>query len=142
MDHLCQKTETKLLDDDLKSLKKVPIKQQQPSQQSADSQRVDSMEIDNETSTITAMDVVKVKTEKPDHVENAATENTEVEEKRPKKHSATEESSETTVEPQPPAKVWRGLKYKTWSTGAIQPATKFKKTSDREVTEVSISCSI
>lgn len=122
------------MDDDLKSLKKIPLKQQQQqSQQSAD-QRIESMEIDNE---ITAMDI-KVKTEKLDHVESAM-ENTEAEEKRPKKHSVPEESNEATVEPQPPAKVWRGLKYKAWSVGVIQPATKFKKTTDREITEVSIS---
>lgn len=132
MDHLCQKTDTKLLDDDLKSLKKVPLKQQQQSQQPTD-QRCKSIEIDNETAT---MDI-KVKTEKLEHVENVM-EGAEAEEKRPKKHSVPEESSEATVEPQPPAKLWRGLRYKTWSMGAIQPVTKFKKTTDREITEVSI----
>lgn len=125
------------MDDDLKNMKKVSIKQQQPQQQSMD-QRIENMEIDDETTTTTATDVVKVKTEKPDHVENA-TENMDMEEKRPKKHSVPEESSETAVEPQPPTKVWRGLKYKTWSMGVIQPTTKFKKTTDREITEVSIS---
>lgn len=138
MDHICHKTETKILDDDLKSLKKVPIKQQQQQSQQSVDQRVESMEIDNETNVTITTDVVKVKSEKPDHMENA-TENTEVEEKRPKKHSVTEESSEIAVEPQPPAKIWRGLKYKIWSLGAIQATTKFKKTTDREVTEVSMS---
>lgn len=133
---MCHKTETKILDDDLKSLKKIPIKQQQL-QQTVD-QRVESMEIDNETTMTTATDVIKVKIEKPDHMENTM-ENMDTEEKRPKKHSVPEESSETAVEPQPPAKVWRGLKYKTWSMGVIQPTTKFKKTTDREITEVSIS---
>ena len=40
-------------------------------------------------------------------------------------------------EPQPPTKVWKGIRYKIWSMGAIQPAVKYKKPSEREITEVS-----
>lgn len=58
-------------------------------------------------------------------------------EKRPKKHAAAlEEPANETSEPPPPAKVWRGLKYKTWTMGAIQPATKYKKPTDKEITDV------
>lgn len=59
-----------------------------------------------------------------------------LEEKRPKKHAALEEPTNETSEPPPPAKVWRGLKYKTWTMGAIQPATKYKKPTDKEITDV------
>lgn len=83
------------------------------------------MEVDNESTT-----EIKIKTEK---LENA--ENVENEERRSKKHSITEEIGETN-EPQPPAKIWKGLRYKTWSMGTIQPGTKFKKPTDREVIEV------
>lgn len=132
MDHLCHKTEAKLLEDDLKSLKKLSMKQQQQEQQSVD-QRVESMEIDNGTTT-TMTEVVKVKSEKLDSAEDTA-ENAEIEEKRPKKHPVPEEHNEI-VELQPPAKVWKGLRYKTWSMGIMQPASKFKKPADREITEV------
>ena len=36
----------------------------------------------------------------------------------------------------PPAKVWKGLKYKYWSPGALQPAVKYKRPTDKEITEV------
>lgn len=110
------------------------MKQQQQQQQSVD-QRVKNMDVDNGT-TIPMTEVVKVKSEKLENAENVA-ENVESEEKRPKKHSVTEEASEV-IEPQPPAKVWRGLRYKAWSVGILQPATKFKKPIDREITEVNI----
>lgn len=113
MDHLCHKTETKLLEDDLKSLKKFPIKQQQM-------EKVESMEIDEPATEI------KIKTEIPESAENA-----EGEEKRPKKHPS-EEIGEAEV----PAKIPKDSKYKMWSMGIIQPATKFKKPTDREITEV------
>lgn len=122
IDHLCHKTETKLLDDDLKSLKKFPVKQQQQC-----IERLGSMEVDNESTT-----EIKIKTEKLENAENA-----ENEEKRPKKHSISEEISEAT-EPQPPAKVWKGSKYKIWSMGIIQPSTKLKKPTDREIIEVKL----
>lgn len=125
-----------MLEDDLKSIKKLSIKQQHQQQQSIN-QHVESMEIDNGTTMVTT-DIVKIKSEKLEHVENMM-ENTE-EEKRPKKHSVPEESGDTSgSEPQPPTKVWRGLRYKTWTMGTIQPITKFKKSTDREITEVNFS---
>lgn len=120
VDHLCHKAETKLLDDDMKGLKKFSLKQQQQRME-----RFGSMEVDNDSTT-----EIKIKTEKLENAENA-----ENEEKRPKKHSITEEISEAT-ESQPPTKMWKGVKYKTWSMGTIQPGTKFKKPTDREVIEV------
>ena len=36
----------------------------------------------------------------------------------------------------PPAKVWKGLKYKYWCPGALQPAVKYKRPTDKEITEV------
>lgn len=107
-----------MLEDDLKNLKKFPIKQQQM-------ERFGGMEISNEPTT-----EIKVKTEKLDNIESI-----ENEEKQSKKHSISEEISDS-IESQPPAKIWKGLRYKTWSMGAIQPATKFKKPTDREITEV------
>lgn len=104
----------------MKGLKKFPIKQQQQR-----IERLGNMEVNESTTEI------KIKTEKLENMEN--TENTE--EKRPKKHSITEEISEA-LEPQPPAKIWKGLRYKTWSLGTIQPGTKFKKPTDREIIEV------
>lgn len=90
-------------------------------------ERIGSMDIENEME-------VKVKTEK---IESKLSENKdELEEKRPKKHTVTEESINEISEPPPPAKIWRGLRYKNWSFGAMQPSTKFKKPTDREITEV------
>lgn len=109
-----------MLEDDLKSLKKFPTKQHQ-----LQMERLENVEIGTEPTT-----EIKVKTEKLDNVENA-----EIEEKRLKKHSISEEISDS-IESQPPAKIWKGLRYKTWSMGAMQPATKFKKPTDREITEV------
>jgi hypothetical protein len=34
--------------------------------------------------------------------------------------------------------VWKGLKYKYWTPGAVQPAVKYKKPTDKEITEVTI----
>lgn len=120
VDHLCHKTEAKMLEDDLKSLKKFPIKQLQQQME-----RLENIEIGNESTT-----EIKVKTEKLDNVESA-----ENDEKRLKKHLISEEIGDS-IESQPPAKIWKGLRYKTWSMGAMQPATKFKKPTDREITEV------
>lgn len=50
--------------------------------------------------------------------------------------SAVDELTIDPNEPQPPVKVWKGLRYKTWSSGAMQPAVKHKKPNEREVTEV------
>lgn len=88
-------------------------------------EKLDNIEIGNES-----MIEIKVKTEKLDNVES-----TENDEKRSKKHSISEEIGDS-IESQPPAKIWKGLRYKTWSMGAMQPATKFKKPTDREITEV------
>lgn len=88
-------------------------------------ERLENIEIGNEPTT-----EIKIKTEKLDNLESV-----ENEEKRSKKHSISEENGES-IESQPPAKIWKGLRYKTWSMGAMQPTTKFKKPTDREITEV------
>lgn len=87
---------------------------------------VDSIEMDLES---------RIKSEKDD-IESHTSRDSFTDEKRPKKHPVTEEPSTDSMEPQPPSKVWRGLRYKTWMTGAIQPTTKYKKPTDREITEV------
>jgi len=119
VDHLCHKTEAKMLEDDLKSLKKFPIKQQYQQ-----IERLENIEIGNESIT-----EIKVKTEKLDNID------VENEEKRSKKHSISEEISDS-IESQPPAKIWKGLRYKTWSMGTMQSASKFKKPTDKEIIEV------
>lgn len=79
---------------------------------------------------------IKIKTEKEDQ-DILDTKEESMEEKRPKKHPAAEESSnDLSTEPQPPAKVWRGVKYKSWTVGSMQPPTKYKKPTDKEITEV------
>jgi len=98
----------------VKNVKKFPIKQQQQVE------KIESIGIDEPAPEI------KIKTEKPENIENA-----ENEEKRPKKRSV-----EDIGEGEPPAKISRDSKYKTWSMGIIQPTTKFKKPTDREITEV------
>lgn len=120
VDHLCHKTEAKILEGDLKNLKKFPIKQQQQQME-----RLENIEISSESTT-----EIKVKAEKLDNIENA-----ENDEKRLKKHLISEEIGDS-IESQPPTKIWKGLRYKTWSMGTMQPATKFKKPTDREITEV------
>lgn len=111
------------MDDDFKKGKKYVIKQP--------IDHIESMEVD-QTEKETE---IKIKTEKEEHdIFEAKEEITE--EKRAKKHSVTEESLTELTEPQPPAKVWRGLRYKTWSVGLMQPTTKYKKPTDKEITEV------
>lgn len=119
VDHLCHKADAKLLEDDLKSLKKFPIKQQQHMQ------RIDTF--DNESST-----EIKVKIEKLESAES-----TEIEEQRSKKHSIVEDIGEMT-EPQPPLKVWKGSRYKIWAMDTKHHGTTkgFKKPTDKEITEV------
>lgn len=126
MDHLCHnKIDTKVLDDDFKKGKKYIVKQLVD--------HVESMEVDQ----IEKEPEVKIKTEKEDHDVPEANEEI-MEEKRPKKHPATEESITESIEPQPPTKIWRGLRYKAWCVGSMQPLTKYKKPTDKEVTEVRI----
>lgn len=111
------------MDDDFKKGKKFVIKQ---SVEPVESMEVEQTEKESE---------IKVKTEKEDQDVPEMKEEI-MEEKRPKKHPAAEESATETTEPQPPAKVWRGLRYKTWSIGSMQPHTKYKKPTDKEITEV------
>lgn len=123
VDHLCNKIDTKVLDDDFKKGKKYVIKQP--------IDHIESMEVDQTEKEIE----IKIKTEKEEHdIFEAKEEITE--EKRAKKHSVTEESLTESTEPQPPTKVWRGLRYKTWSVGLMQPTTKYKKPTDKEITEM------
>lgn len=123
VDHLCHKVDNKVLDDDFKKGKKFVIKQ---SVEPVESMEVEQTEKESE---------IKVKTEKEDQDVPEMKEEI-MEEKRPKKHPAAEESATETTEPQPPAKVWRGLRYKTWSIGSMQPHTKYKKPTDKEITEM------
>lgn len=120
VDHLCHKADAKLLEDDLRSLKKFPLKQ--PQQQV---ERIQSTELDNEAST-----EIKVKIEKLENAESA-----EIEELRTKKHPIPDDVGEVT-EAQPPVKVWKGSRYKIWTMGTIHPTTKFKKPTEKEIIEV------
>lgn len=94
---------------------------------------VESMEVDQTEKE----SEIKIKTEKEDQ-DIPDTKEEITEEKRPKKHSVADESTTESTEPQPPTKVWRGLRYKTWSIGLMQPPTKYKKPTDKEITEVRI----
>lgn len=57
-------------------------------------------------------------------------------EKKSRRHTGDEPVSATASHCPPPTKVWKGLKYKYWIPGAIQPAVKYKKPTDKEITEV------
>jgi histone-lysine N-methyltransferase MLL3 len=113
------------LEEDLKKLqeKKFSLKQ---SIRQIEPMDVDSIEMDLEC---------RIKIEKNEY-ESQHSRDSFSDEKRPKKHPASEEPSNDCLEPQPPSKVWKGLRYKTWMNGAIQPTTKYKKPTDREITEV------
>lgn len=124
VDHLCHnKLDAKVLDDDFKKGKKFVVKQPV--------EHVENMEVDQ----IEKEPEIKIKMEKEEQ-DVPETRDEMLEDKRPKKHSVIEESSTESTEPQPPAKVWRGLRYKTWSVGSMQPPTKYKKPTDKEITEV------
>lgn len=56
--------------------------------------------------------------------------------KKSRRHTGDEPASASASHCPPPAKVWKGLKYKYWTPGAIQPTVKYKKPTDREITEV------
>lgn len=95
-----------------------------------ESTKVEAMEIDPE---------VRIKTEKDLDLHAFEHKDESVEEKRPKKHSAADASLlDDSIDP--PAKVWRGTRWKSWALGGIQPATKYKKPTDREITEVINYC--
>ncbi|XP_024945171.1 histone-lysine N-methyltransferase 2C isoform X3 [Cephus cinctus] len=126
VDHLCQKAETKLLEHDLKKKLQQNKFMTKQSVESIDSMDVDPIEMDTET---------RIKTEKEDFEMSDHKEEL-INEKRSKKHPATEEPLNDVTELPPPSKVWRGLRYKSWSLGAIHPATKYKKPTDREITEM------
>lgn len=111
------------MDDDFKKGKKYVVKQPVD--------HVENMEID-QTEKETEVRI-KMEKEEQDVIE---TKEEITEEKRPKKHLAMEESITEPTEIQPPVKIWRGLRYKTWSVGLMQPSTKYKKPTDKEITEV------
>lgn len=128
MDHLCQKAEIKLLDEAIKN-KVLETKLPEKKELEDVVDNVEDMDIDISTE-------MKIKTETEDSDMNEITEEIQFDEKRPKKHPASEENDSEGTEPPPPTKVWRGLRYKSWSLGVIQPPTKYKKPTDREITEV------
>lgn len=53
-------------------------------------------------------------------------------EKKSRRHTGDDPASHCP----PPAKVWKGLKYKYWSPGALQPSVKYKRPTDKEITEM------
>ncbi|PNF41242.1 hypothetical protein B7P43_G01489 [Cryptotermes secundus] len=57
-------------------------------------------------------------------------------EKKSRRHTGDEPASASASHCPPPTKVWKGLKYKYWTPGAIQPAVKYKKPTDKEITEM------
>jgi hypothetical protein len=87
---------------------------------------------------------ISVKTEVPDKPEMEAVPVTVVtppprvtsSEKKSRRHTGDDPANAATSHFPPPAKVWKGLKYKYWTPGAIQPAVKYKKPTDKEITEV------
>lgn len=125
VDHLCQKSESKFLEEDLKKIedKKFLMKQSLGQIEAMD---IDSIELDLEQ---------RIKNEKDDLESQHSRDSFIDAEKRPKKHPVSEELSATDLAERP-SKIWRGLRYKTWTTGAIHPSSKYKKPTDREITEV------
>ena len=115
------------MDDDFKKGKKYIVKQ-------PPIDHVENMEVDQQMEKETE---IKIKLEKEEQ-DTLETKEEVAEDKRPKKHSAADESvvEPITDHPPPPAKIWRGLRYKTWSVGLMQPSTKYKKPTDKEITEV------
>ncbi|XP_063990116.1 histone-lysine N-methyltransferase 2C-like isoform X3 [Diachasmimorpha longicaudata] len=127
VDHLCSKTDVKLLDNTLKKKFQDKRSLDKPNL-ILEGLDVDSMEINPD---------IKIKTEKDDSDGTMIPDDLmQLDEKRPKKHSASDNLAIDPADTQPPAKVWRGLKYKLWTMGGIQPATKYKKPTDREITEM------
>jgi hypothetical protein len=57
-------------------------------------------------------------------------------EKKSRRHTGDDATNATASHCPPPSKVWKGLKYKYWTPGAVQPAVKYKKPTDKEITEV------
>jgi hypothetical protein len=57
-------------------------------------------------------------------------------EKKSRRHTGDDPTTTTASHCPPPTKVWKGLKYKYWTLGAVQPAVKYKKPTDKEITEV------
>ncbi|KAI4497783.1 hypothetical protein M0802_007109 [Mischocyttarus mexicanus] len=123
VDHLCPKVDPKIIDDDFKKLqeKRFSIKQ------SIDHSESMAVDFENKSE-------IRIKIEEEFEIHDNREDLTE--EKRPKKHAALKELSGETNEPPPPAKLWKGLRYKTWTMGAIQPPTKYKKPTDKEITDM------
>jgi hypothetical protein len=57
-------------------------------------------------------------------------------EKRSRRHTGDDQVITPSAHCPPPTKHWKGVKYKYWTPGAVQPAVKYKKPTDKEVTEV------
>ncbi|XP_046742436.1 histone-lysine N-methyltransferase 2C-like isoform X3 [Diprion similis] len=125
VDHLCQNSLSRIADMELKTeAHEKKFVMHRPAEHN-DNLKLEAMEIETE---------VKIKTEKDIDTDTIHVKEDSVDEKRPKKHAATEELNDDSIDP--PTKVWRGLRYKLWTLGAIQPATKYKKPVDREITEM------
>ncbi|XP_021938191.1 uncharacterized protein LOC110838870 isoform X2 [Zootermopsis nevadensis] len=56
--------------------------------------------------------------------------------KRSRRHTGDDQAIAPSSHCPPPTKLWKGVKYKYWTPGAIQPAVKYKKPTDKEVTEM------
>ena len=76
----------------------------------------------------------RIKTEKDD-LDSQNSRDSFNDDRRGKKHPASDDTSTDSADPTP-NKVWKGLKYKNWSPGTMHPRTKYKKPSEREITEV------
>lgn len=126
MDHLCQNAQSKIVETELrKDIQEKKFVMKQPIDHMENS-KIETFEMETE---------IRMKSE--NNLDSDIFDNKEDtgSEKRPKKHSATEELS-IDDSTDPPTKIWRGLRYKSWAVGGIQPATKYKKPTDREITEV------
>ena len=108
------------MEENLKKLqeKKAMLKQQ--------IEQIEAMDVDSVDMNLEH----KIKSEQEDVEMESLEEGT-----KSKKHPMTEkELDDAAIES--PAKVWKGIRYKSWNVGVLQPSKKFKKQSDREITEV------
>lgn len=123
VDHLYQKSQTKMLDDELRKIHEKKLYKQTTG--------LEKMDVDPSALHVDSAEF-GIKLEKMDHGVFGIRD--EFDEKRAKKHSVNDDVE--SLESQPPVKLWKGVRYKTWMMGAIQATTKYKKPTDREITEV------
>lgn len=129
VDHLCQKKDGKGPTDELKRLAEKKFKQTTEQSEGMPTMHR-PMQVTDETSMLREGN------------DNALSGDGFLDDKHGKKRpAATLQASDATVDGKsiaPPQKIMKGLRYKLWNTGALQPAVKFKKQTDKQITEVSL----